>query len=129
MSGNVWEWCLNEYERPERVGLSGEARRVVRGGSWYYYRGGARASCRGNDLAEGRDHDLGLRVVWWSPGGPELLCSEAASAAKRLALGTCTRGVCELSRWPPERWWKVCTSVRCLPNTWHTENDFATTHR
>jgi formylglycine-generating enzyme required for sulfatase activity len=34
MSGNVWEWCLNELDRPQRIGLSGKARRVVRGGSW-----------------------------------------------------------------------------------------------
>jgi hypothetical protein len=34
MSGNVWEWCLNEYERSQRVGVSGTALRVVRGGSW-----------------------------------------------------------------------------------------------
>ena len=34
MSGNVWEWCVNEYQNPQRVDLSGEASRVVRGGSW-----------------------------------------------------------------------------------------------
>ena len=34
MSGNVWEWCLNEHDHPQRTGLSGTARRVVRGGSW-----------------------------------------------------------------------------------------------
>jgi hypothetical protein len=34
MSGNVWECCLNEDDRPQRTGLSGTARRVVRGGSW-----------------------------------------------------------------------------------------------
>ncbi|MCP5018980.1 MAG: SUMF1/EgtB/PvdO family nonheme iron enzyme [Ketobacter sp.] len=34
MSGNVWEWCLNEYAQPEKVGLAGNAERVLRGGSW-----------------------------------------------------------------------------------------------
>jgi hypothetical protein len=34
MSGNVWEWCLNEYENPKNVDLGGDAARVVRGGSW-----------------------------------------------------------------------------------------------
>ncbi|HEY7495973.1 MAG TPA: SUMF1/EgtB/PvdO family nonheme iron enzyme, partial [Candidatus Tectomicrobia bacterium] len=29
MSGNVWEWCLNE-DRPQYTRLSGKARRVVR---------------------------------------------------------------------------------------------------
>ena len=34
MSGNVWEWCLNEYEKPERTQEEGDAWRVWRGGSW-----------------------------------------------------------------------------------------------
>ena len=34
MAGNVREWCLNEYEQPQRQGMEGDARRVVRGGSW-----------------------------------------------------------------------------------------------
>ena len=44
LAGNVWEWCLNNYSQPEDCGLEGEARRVLRGGSWRYPRGGARAS-------------------------------------------------------------------------------------
>ena len=32
--GNVWEWCLNEYEVPERVQETGSANRVLRGTSW-----------------------------------------------------------------------------------------------
>lgn len=35
MSGNVWECCANEYEQPDLTDLSGDARRVVRGGSWF----------------------------------------------------------------------------------------------
>ncbi len=34
MSGNVVEWCLNEYHSPEKVQLSGERLRVLRGGSF-----------------------------------------------------------------------------------------------
>jgi len=34
MSGNVWEWCLNEYARSGCIRVSGTAPRVVRGGSW-----------------------------------------------------------------------------------------------
>ena len=34
MSGNVWEWCLNEYDKPKNTSLEGKAARVVRGGSW-----------------------------------------------------------------------------------------------
>ena len=33
MSGNVEEWCLNEYGNPKNVAVSGDERRVVRGGS------------------------------------------------------------------------------------------------
>ncbi len=33
MSGNVWEWCLNEYESGITV-LDGTQSRVLRGGSW-----------------------------------------------------------------------------------------------
>ena len=34
MSGNVREWCLNEYENPKRVEVSGEKSRALRGGGW-----------------------------------------------------------------------------------------------
>jgi hypothetical protein len=44
MSGNVWEWCLNEYDNLRRTGLSGDARRAVRGGSWRGSQPYARAS-------------------------------------------------------------------------------------
>lgn len=37
LAGNVWEWCLNEYEVPENCQLSGYMARVVRGGSWFDY--------------------------------------------------------------------------------------------
>lgn len=34
LAGNVWEWCLNEREKPERTQRSGTEPRVLRGGSW-----------------------------------------------------------------------------------------------
>jgi hypothetical protein len=63
MSGNVWEWCLNEYDNPQRTNLSGSARRVVRGGSWDSVERNARASSRNDYDAGYRLNLLGLRVV------------------------------------------------------------------
>jgi hypothetical protein len=33
LSGNVWEWCLNEYGNPEKTDRGGSESRVLRGGS------------------------------------------------------------------------------------------------
>jgi formylglycine-generating enzyme required for sulfatase activity len=67
MAGNVWEWCLNEYENPQRQGLGGDARRVVRGGSWDYARGYARCAYRGVSSPGDRFINLGLRLVCVAP--------------------------------------------------------------
>ncbi len=62
MSGNVWEWCLTEWETGE-VDLSGtNARRVVRGGSWDDSRVFARAAYRNFNDPYGRFSDFGFRV-------------------------------------------------------------------
>ncbi len=63
MSGNVFEWCLNEYSNPEKIDLSGSAIRVVRGGSWYFDLDRARASNRGDIYPFGRNYFFGFRVV------------------------------------------------------------------
>ena len=67
MSGNVEEWCLNEHDHPQRTGLSGTARRVVRGGSWNGTQGNARASHRNDNAPDNRNNNVGLRVVRSSP--------------------------------------------------------------
>jgi hypothetical protein len=67
MAGNVWEWCLNEYDKPERTDTTGEEWRVVRGGSWGYARGYARVSYRDVRLPGDRDGGFGFRVVCVSP--------------------------------------------------------------
>ncbi len=67
MSGNVWEWCLNTYDRPWNNWLFGDFRRVVRGGSWLGDLVLARASSRDNYAPGPRGDDLGLRVVRSSP--------------------------------------------------------------
>ena len=67
LSGNVWEWCLNEYGNPAHFQEDGDARRVVRGGSWNYNHHHAAAGVRsGLDLYDWRDQ-VGCRVVVWVP--------------------------------------------------------------
>lgn len=63
LSGNVWEWCLNEYEHPDRTQEAGDARRVLRGGSWYFNHVNAAAPVRIRFFLPPRDGLFGFRVV------------------------------------------------------------------
>jgi formylglycine-generating enzyme required for sulfatase activity len=63
MSGNVWEWRLNEYAMPKTIQLSGDAARVVRGGSWNLNQDGARAAYRHRPHPSNRSVNFGFRVV------------------------------------------------------------------
>ncbi|MFN0104709.1 MAG: SUMF1/EgtB/PvdO family nonheme iron enzyme [Bryobacteraceae bacterium] len=67
LSGDVWEWCLNEYGNPERTGAGGREWRVLRGGSWVYYQEGARAGYRSALRPVSRNNGIGFRVVCSSP--------------------------------------------------------------
>jgi formylglycine-generating enzyme required for sulfatase activity len=67
MSGNVYEWCLNEYQKPKRTKIGGDTSRVVRGGSWGINRHLARAGYRYLDHPDNRDYDLGFRLSCASP--------------------------------------------------------------
>ena len=67
MSGNVWEFCLNEYDQPRNAALAGDARRVVRGGSWRDVRFGARAVARHFGTPTARDVNCGFRLARASP--------------------------------------------------------------
>ena len=62
-SGNVWEWCLNEHDKPERVGPGGKAARVLRGGSWGDLQGYARAVDRYGNNPGVRAGSFGFRVM------------------------------------------------------------------
>jgi formylglycine-generating enzyme required for sulfatase activity len=62
LSGNVWEWCLNEYSNPERVQLEGDEWRVLRGGSWYYVDNYAAAPFRHGNGPNYRGDIYGFRV-------------------------------------------------------------------
>ncbi|MCC6975110.1 MAG: SUMF1/EgtB/PvdO family nonheme iron enzyme [Anaerolineae bacterium] len=61
MSGNVWEWCLNEYSSGE-VNIGSNDLRGMRGGSWLSNADRARAACR-SFSPYFRSYDLGFRVV------------------------------------------------------------------
>ena len=63
LAGNVWEWCLNEYNQgPSQVATAGEKSRVLRGGSWRYNRWSLCATNRRDDHPVNRDSNIGFRV-------------------------------------------------------------------
>ena len=63
LSGNVWEWCLNEFSNPEHVRVEGSAIRVLRGGSWDDNRRSASALAPNDLHPDFRLHYYGFRVV------------------------------------------------------------------
>jgi tRNA A-37 threonylcarbamoyl transferase component Bud32 len=67
MSGNVWEWCLNEYNNPRNVDPAGDARRVVRGGAWGSNQTSARAAYRGSNAPDYCSYYIGFRLACSSP--------------------------------------------------------------
>lgn len=71
MSGNVWEWCLNEYSNPEKIDVRSKNDRVVRGGSWRNYQPYVRAANRFSpDIdSDNRDDSFGFRLVVCPPEG------------------------------------------------------------
>lgn len=63
LSGNVWEWCLNEHTTPTNIGIGGNASRNTRGGSWINAQGSARTVSRLFSKPDSSRHDLGFRLV------------------------------------------------------------------
>jgi formylglycine-generating enzyme required for sulfatase activity len=61
LSGNLWEWCLNEYESG-KTDVGGSAIRVLRGGSWDYGLYYAAAPVRDKFDPDGRYHIYGVRL-------------------------------------------------------------------
>ncbi|MBN1119457.1 MAG: SUMF1/EgtB/PvdO family nonheme iron enzyme [Anaerolineae bacterium] len=64
MSGNVWEWCLNEYHDLQQLAPTFDAPRVVRGGSWNSKANSARAASRDSRPPHSRGTRNGFRIVW-----------------------------------------------------------------
>lgn len=67
MSGNVWEWCLNEHEHPEYSALRGTGARVLHGGSWRGLMNFARCAYRLWGYPYYRRDLMGFRVVCSAP--------------------------------------------------------------
>ncbi len=72
MSGNVWEWANDLFDKdyyskasirnPE--GPTSGSKRVIRGGSWYNDLRNVRASIRGSDEPDHRSINLGFRLAF-----------------------------------------------------------------
>lgn len=74
LAGNVWEWCLNRYDKPSEISLVGTRDRSVRGGSWAGNKDFTLCTGRARCSPEGRYHIIGFRLA----GAPTL--SEARIA-------------------------------------------------
>ncbi|MBE2192619.1 MAG: SUMF1/EgtB/PvdO family nonheme iron enzyme [Anaerolinea sp.] len=63
MSGNVWEWCLNEYEIGQAT-IDSDETRVLRGGSWRINLiDDFRCDSRNRNYPANWDYDGGVRLV------------------------------------------------------------------
>jgi formylglycine-generating enzyme required for sulfatase activity len=64
MAGNVWEWCVNEFAYPAKVGLQGSSRRALRGGSYLDAPGAMKCTSRVSQFPLSRNNASGFRVIY-----------------------------------------------------------------
>ncbi len=62
LAGNVWEWCMNEFGNPRKLAPTGDATRVLRGGSWVNGPKNLRTTARDEQRPEFRGYQTGFRV-------------------------------------------------------------------
>lgn len=64
MVGNVWEWCLTEFDNQSNDDLTNTNSRTIKGGGWFFF---TKADCRCNfrysDLPFGWYNFRGFRIV------------------------------------------------------------------
>ncbi len=63
MSGNVWEWCLNEGAAPYNTQLEGDENRALRGGSWNNNEKQTQVISRTSRAVRTRTFNIGFRVM------------------------------------------------------------------
>ena len=63
MAGNLWEWCLNNYDDPKIIDASNTSFKVLRGGSFFGSQPIARSSYRANLNPLSDDDYCGCRLV------------------------------------------------------------------
>lgn len=109
LSGNLWEWCLNEFSHPERIQTGGDMSRVVRGGSWDDDHDIARADHRSRYFHRLRDDYYGFRVLCASPirsalirwslnAGFAVLCTARSAVTRRFPKAPRSRPLADLRR-------------------------------
>jgi hypothetical protein len=62
LAGNVWEWCANEFGNPRKLAPTGDATRVLRGGSWVNGPKNLRTTARDEQRPDFRGYQTGFRI-------------------------------------------------------------------